>query len=313
MKEKKEKLVIGLPRGLHYYRFGKLWEEFFENLGLEVLLSGPTTRKTLEEGKSLINDDTCLSMKIFMGQVASLIGRCDYIFVPRIRDFGRQLHFCVRFEALYDLCRNIFKDTDQDFLTFSIDEKLGQGQEAAFIGLGKELGFSHLVSRLAYKRALEVYEEDFLEKVQDQEALFNQKGEKILLAGHAYVLEDAYVGRQVINILKGLGAVPIKSYLVDRKEAIEKSRDLSPTNFFVESREILGSIELNRDRIDGIILISAYPCNTDPLTNEVIEYRIKDIPILNLLIDEETGSAGIETRLESFLDIIRFKEASLAK
>ena len=37
----------------------------------------------------------------------------------------------------------------------------------------------------------------------------------------------------------------------------------------------------------------------------------KGIPILNLVLDSQSGAAGVETRLESFIDIIRFKEGLL--
>ena len=40
------------------------------------------------------------------------------------------------------------------------------------------------------------------------------------------------------------------------------------------------------------------------LVNEMIIRRIKDRPILNLLLDSQDGNAGIETRLESFIDIL---------
>ena len=48
------------------------------------------------------------------------------------------------------------------------------------------------------------------------------------------------------------------------------------------------------------------------MVNEMIIRRIKDRPILNLLLDSQDGNAGIETRLVSFIDFIRFrKEARL--
>ena len=43
------------------------------------------------------------------------------------------------------------------------------------------------------------------------------------------------------------------------------------------------------------------------MTNELLIRRIKGIPILPLVLDTQSGMAGIETRLESFLDIIRFQ------
>ena len=61
----------------------------------------------------------------------------------------------------------------------------------------------------------------------------------------------------------------------------------------------------------GIILLSAFPCGPDAMVNELITRRVKGVPILNLVLDSQSGIAGVETRLESFIDIIRFKEGKL--
>jgi predicted nucleotide-binding protein (sugar kinase/HSP70/actin superfamily) len=66
----------------------------------------------------------------------------------------------------------------------------------------------------------------------------------------------------------------------------------------------------NREKVDGILLTSGFPCGPDSLVNEMIMRKNKDIPILNLVIDGQDGTAGMETRLESFVDIIRFKKGS---
>ena len=47
------------------------------------------------------------------------------------------------------------------------------------------------------------------------------------------------------------------------------------------------------------------------MVNELIVRRVKGMPILNLVLDSQSGTAGVETRLESFIDIIRFKEGTL--
>ena len=59
------------------------------------------------------------------------------------------------------------------------------------------------------------------------------------------------------------------------------------------------------------MIVTAFPCNLDSMVNEIINRKVKDIPILNLVLDGQSGFAGVETRLESFLDIIRFKEGRL--
>ena len=53
--------------------------------------------------------------------------------------------------------------------------------------------------------------------------------------------------------------------------------------------------------------IARYQEEIDSLVNEMIIRRVKDLPVLTLLIDAQSGTAGIETRIESFLDIIAFR------
>ena len=111
--------------------------------------------------------------------------------------------------------------------------------------------------------------------------------------------------------LKKAGVVPLRADLTDREAAVKRSRELSPTCKWELNREILGGILLREEDADGLILLSAFPCGPDAMVNEIIARRVKGMPILNLVLDSQSGTAGVETRLESFIDIIRFKEGTL--
>ncbi len=39
-----EKMKVGIPRGLLFYRFYALWKTFLEELGAEVVISPPTAK-----------------------------------------------------------------------------------------------------------------------------------------------------------------------------------------------------------------------------------------------------------------------------
>ena len=99
--------------------------------------------------------------------------------------------------------------------------------------------------------------------------------------------------------------------MVDRDWALKHSRELSSTCKWEISREILSGIAMHRGDVDGIILLSAFPCGPDAMVNELIARRVKGVPMLNLVLDGQSGTAGVETRLESFIDIIRFQEGKL--
>ena len=44
------------------------------------------------------------------------------------------------------------------------------------------------------------------------------------------------------------------------------------------------------------------------MVNDILARSIKGVPVLQLVLDTQTGTAGVETRLESFVDIIRMKK-----
>lgn len=309
--ERTSELVIGLPRALLYHRYAKLWHGFFSGLGIRTVDSGPTSRKVLEDGSSLAVDEACLSLKVFLGHVSELVGSCDYILVPRISNFGRHRNMCVRFEALYDLTRNVFRDSGQKFLAYNIDALEGQEEEAAFLELGCELGYSKKESKKAYASAKKEEQELWKAAVRKNDALYRTDGLKILIAAHSYVIKDFYIGKPVTDGLKKLGVTPIRADVVNREAAIKRSTELSPTCKWELNREIIGSIAAHADEVDGIILLSAFPCGPDAMVNDLLARKIKRVPLLNLVLDSQTGTAGIETRLESFVDIIRLKKGML--
>ncbi|MCD8115683.1 MAG: acyl-CoA dehydratase activase-related protein [Oscillospiraceae bacterium] len=294
-----------------YFRYGTLWTGFFKELGVETVVSKPTDRGIMETGSALVVDETCLSAKIFYGHVQSLIGRCDYIFIPRISNYGRHRCMCVRFEGLYDETRNVFRGTNQKFMTCDVDVLQDKKEKDAFVGLGYQLGFSHKQAKRAYKRAKRAEQKKRRQAVNETEQLYRQEGTKILIAGHSYLIEDAFIGRTVTDYLKKSGVIAIRADLVDQSTAMKRSLELSPTCRWEPNREILGSIVMHRDKVDGIILMSAFPCGPDAMVNELLTRKMHDIPILNLVLDGQSGTAGVETRLESFVDIIRFKEGTL--
>nr|WP_326171876.1 acyl-CoA dehydratase activase-related protein [uncultured Oscillibacter sp.] len=307
----KQSIKIGLPRAMLYYRYSVLWTTFFQELEIETVVSEPTNRDVLDRGTALAIDEACLSLKIYLGHVDALVGKCDYILLPRVSNFGFHRNMCTRFEAMPDLVRNVFRGTDQKFLSYDVDVLAKKSEEDAFLELGLELGCPVKAVKRAYKLAKKNSAAQHKVRVQKQEALSRREGMKVLIAAHSYVAEDPFMGKPVTDYLRQNGVIPLRADLTDLDGALKRSQALSPTCKWEISREILGGIQLRKDEADGIILLSAFPCGPDAMVNELILRRVKGIPMLNLVLDAQSGTAGVETRLESFIDIIRFKEGIL--
>lgn len=308
MKKKSGEVTVGLPRAFLYYRYEILWKTFFKELGIKTISSPPTNRKMLEKGSALDMDESCLSAKLYFGHVNELIDRCDYILIPRVAGFGVRRAMCTRFQSLYDLVVNIFPQHKNKFLVWNVDPQHGSDELHAFEELGEELDISKKLSKKAYQKARKTANEFWKEKVKKQSAAAKEKGRKVLIVGHSYVLEDAYVGSRIFDYLEKQGIKVLRADIVNHEEALKKSQSVSPTLKWEISRELIGGIEKYKDQVDGILLVSVYPCGPDALVDELIIQKYSDLPILQLVLDEQDGTAGIETRMESFLDIIDFKK-----
>lgn len=66
--------------------------------------------------------------------------------------------------------------------------------------------------------------------------------------------------------------------------------------------------------IDGIIHVSPFTCMPEIMSQNIFPAMREncDIPILPLIMDEQTGKAGYLTRLEAFVDLMRRRKRKLA-
>lgn len=305
-------MKIGIPRALLYHRYEVLWTTYFQELGFETIVSPVTNKTILEDGDRYAIDENCLSSKLFFGHVSALIGKCDYIFVPRIANFGHEGVLCSRFEALYDIAVNTFRQKGTEFITCDIDVEQKKSELDAYASLALQFGKTITEGARAYEAAKEAAKAVQQKKIAAQEALLEKDGIKILVVGHSYNLHDAYIGMPIVQGLKKLDAIPLLADSTDLDLVRHRYTNICKSVPWTVNRELIGAIDLYRDVVDGIILITAFPCGPDSMMNEMIIRRVTDKPILNLLLDSQDGNAGIETRLESFVDIIRFrKEAQI--
>jgi len=300
-------MTIGIPKAFLYYRYKVLWEAFFENLDVSTVTSPATNKEILRRGVMYAVDETCLSSKIYLGHVDALIDKCDYIFVPRIANFGTREILCTKFQALYDIVANTFRDRNIKLLDYNIDARKSVNEMSAFLYLGKELGKKKHHVFLSYMMAKQAEKLEHDENLRRQSALLAGEGLKVLIVGHGYNVYDPMIGEPVINFLKSLDITTVIADVIDRKKARELATDFSETLPWAFNKELVGAVLEYKESVDGIILMSAFPCGPDSLVNEMITRRVKDKPVMNLLLDNQEAAGGIETRLESFVDILRFK------
>lgn len=322
-------MKIGIPRALGTYEYPVLFQSFFEILGIEVVMSSKSNKEILEEGMDNSLVESCLASKIFMGHVAELVKKSksekiDYIFIPRLCTFDHNQTICVKFFAVYDICKNVF---DANFLTLNIDYNKNSTELVSFIKLGKNLGKSKTKVIAAYLKAKRLQREYDEKKYNLQTNDINKESDnlKVLIVAHPYVSHDELLGKRITNILKknkiNIYFANINSFTMENSKILKnnindnknKYINISESVYWKPSKTLLNGLSSNLDNIDGIIYISVFPCGTDSLVNELAIRKIKNIPSLNLVLDEQDADVGVNTRIESFIDILNMNKEKLKK
>lgn len=290
--------MIGIPRGLFYYLYGIKWELYFKILNIKYIVSPETNKDIIKRGCDYANDEMCLSVKTYLGHVAYLKDKCNYILVPRIDNYGIDNQTCTNFLALYDIVNNLFPNK---VLNYNINYLNNETEEKGFIKIGRILGKTKKECKKAYQESNIICQK--LDEINIQNNIDNMstKKKKILLVGHPYNVKDNYIGKPIIKILEDNNAEVIYSYLFDHNLANQKAYELSHNIYWKYSKEIIGSIKLSK--VDGIVFLSSFPCGLDSLVNELVIRKI-NIPYLNIIVDDMSSLAGFETRIESFMDLL---------
>lgn len=300
-------IKIGIPRALLYHKYKDFWINFFEKIGCEIIISPETNKEILDKGTRLAVDESCLSMKIFLGHVDYLRDKADYIFLPHIVSLERGEKICVKLTAIYDIVLNTFDDVKA--VEYTVDMDFFKTELLGYLKLGLKFNKNPYKSLKAYFFAKKEHEKYFeqLEKIQEGK-IKNKNPERplILIVSHPYTTYDALLGKPITNFLKSQNVDLIYSDIADHKSARELSKKISNDLYWTYNKELLGSIELYKEHLDGIIFLMTFPCGPDSLVINLCQNKLK-IPMTVLVLDELQGEAGLKTRLESFVDIIKLK------
>jgi len=300
-------MTIGIPKALIYWKKPHFWESFFEGLGSKVILSPNTNKRITEEGVKASDPEACFATKVFWGHLLWLDGKVDYIFVPRLKTNEEKLEYCPRFFGIPDLSKLLVKTK---ILTATFDSKK-ENTEKTLEKIGKKLKINQdrigkaIKSAFSKERLIkEKQKKDFSRKIKT-------KGQKVLLISHPYNLYDDYVNVGIVNKLKKLNkeVIFIDEVPIKVQNTGYRMQDLGYPEFHWEfGKEIMEKIqEILKYPISGAIEISSFLCGCDAVLKEFVEkmFRQQKIPFLYLIIDEQTADAGIQTRLEAFIDTLQ--------
>ena len=95
---------------------------------------------------------------------------------------------------------------------------------------------------------------------------------------------------------------------VKKEDALNSIRELGELQYWANELDLTGTAAyyMLKNKVDGIIALSAFGCGPDSLMVDEIQYHAKgrNMPMIHLTIDEHTGEAGFVTRIEAFVDML---------
>ncbi len=157
---------------------------------------------------------------------------------------------------------------------------------------------------------------------------------KVDLTGEIYLVCDAFSNQNITKELGKMGvqvrrSLTVSSFIKDAiipkafregethlQRAYRLAKPYLMRDIGGDSLECVSDVAYADERgIDGIIHISPFTCMPEIMSQNIFPAMREncDIPILPLIMDEQTGKAGYLTRLEAFVDLMRRRKRKLAK
>ncbi len=149
------------------------------------------------------------------------------------------------------------------------------------------------------------------------------------LTGEIYIVNDEFSNQNMERELGAMGvqvrrSLTISSFLKDAiipkmfkkgethlERAYRLAKPYLMRDIGGDALECISDVMYAKERnVDGLIHVSPFTCMPEIMSQNIFPKMREDVnlPILSLIMDEQTGRAGYITRLEAFVDLMRRKK-----
>jgi len=292
---------IGIPRALTTHSLFPLYSTFFSHIGMEVVLSDVDPRGDLTSHSGF-----CFPAQIAHGAVLDLVKKgVDLVFIPHVVRMPhpnqcRGSYLCPITQAGPYFLAKAFPDSR--LLSPVLEFINGYETCSALVDMAvAELGVRRESAIGAWEAAVQA-QTDAEHTLRDfgrqaLEAAIAAGKPAILLAGHSYNAFTPEASQSVGKKLSSMGITVIPAdCLMPTGEG--------PTSWHF-ANQILNAVGIAKRHPHLFLLsVSNFSCTIDAFTHSMLASELGSKPYLVLEIDAHTADAGVQTRLEAFLDII---------
>ncbi|MBN1336587.1 MAG: activase [Deltaproteobacteria bacterium] len=305
--EARSPLIVGIPRAFTVHTLWPLYAWFFHELGVRAVLSDEMLREGIQRAEAAF----CYPGEIAHGMMARLLADgVDRVFLPSVRTFESlesDVHAttCPITQGLPYYLRSAFQVPDEHILRPVLQFRDGPlGAEPAFQQVARQLGFTADDGHRAYRVAIERQQACWrrLREI-GTEALERARTEERVVIGlfgrpyNAFTPEaNMQIPRKFTS--RGHAVLPFDMLPVG-------GESISPNMYWYYGQVDLKALRLVKDHPNVFACwISNFGCAPDSFLLHFVRWMMGSKPFLVLELDSHTADAGLDTRIEAFLDIV---------
>jgi predicted CoA-substrate-specific enzyme activase len=311
-------VTIGIPASLLTNTLYPFYAHFFSSLGIRVVPGIEPSPEGMEAPGSAFCFPVILSHAFVHGLLQQEV---DYIFLPFVKNLSMETSdetncTCPFVQAdPYYLQAAFHDDLRPKLLTEVLEFDKPELLRSAFISLGARLGYSEAEAMRAFTKARDTFDamrremldlgRDFLRTLRPDESA-------IVLFGRPYNAFSRYGNMGIPHKFASRGYRVIPHDFLPLEELGGMTL---PQMFWATGQGILQAAAYvrNTPNLFGAF-ITNFSCGPDSFITGYFRDVMGQKPSLTLEIDAHTADAGIDTRIEAFLDVIRgYRELGLGQ
>ena len=301
-------ITVGIPRAFSTHSLYPLYSWFFHELGIATFLS----TEVIHEGVARAESTYCFPAEIAHGAVQDCLDKgADHVFLPHFRDmpsYENEVHanFCPITQSLPYYIEKAFPDVDKKkWLPLVVSFKFGDAKALEyFCQMSARLGIGEAETAAAFRAALA-----------KQRAYFEAAGK----LGKKALEEARAAGRPVIALL----GRPYNAFTAEANMGIPRKFstrgysiipfDILPFEdedifsnmyWYYGQQDVKASSFLKKEDNIYVTYITNFSCAPDSFILHYLKWIMGQKPFLVLELDSHSADAGVDTRVEAFLDII---------
>jgi len=306
-------IKLSFPR---YGKYTDLLSELCTNLGVDIIAPPPITKRTVELGTKYAPGDICYPFKITLGTMIEAVEQGADTIVMANSD-----GWCI-LRCYAAVQEEIMKSRGYKFSMRAINIRK---PIKFFLDIRRIVpGLSPLTLIIEMVRFFRRAKE-----LDDAEKDVNKDSDiRIGIIGEVFVCNENTVNMDIVKKLQHMG-IFVDRWLCLSNNVVMLFKDmfgLSGANKYSRiakkyfpirigghaNENLVRLIKYVKEGYDGAIMLRPFACSPETVIEPIVERISRDhnMPVLNLSIDESTLETHFQTRVESFVDMLRMRKAA---